>query len=97
MITEIVTFDLPPGMTRAEVLEKYQATIPRWRANTELIRKTYLYDPDSNTGGGIYLWPSKQAALDAHNADWCKLAEQTYGNAPRFAYFETPFIIENPA
>lgn len=97
MITEIVTFDLPVGLTREEVLQKYQATIPRWRANVDLIRKTYIYDPDTNTGGGVYLWKSKQAALDAHDAAWCQMARQTYGSTPRFAYFETPFIIDNPA
>ncbi|MYM55625.1 monooxygenase [Thalassovita mangrovi] len=95
MITEIVTFDLPEGMSREEVLAKYEATLPRWRANPDLIRKTYLYDPAGNRGGGIYLWPSVEAAKAAHDADWCRLAEETYGSAPRFDYFETPLIVEN--
>ncbi|WP_323784352.1 monooxygenase [Thalassovita sp.] len=95
MITEIVTFDLPADMSREEVLARYQATLPRWRANPELIRKTYLYDPDGNRGGGVYLWKSVEAAKAAHDADWCRMAEETYGCAPRFDYFEAPLILEN--
>lgn len=95
MITEIVTFDLPEGMTRDQVLEKFQATVPRWQANPHLVRKMYLYDEEKRLGGGVYLWPDKAAAQAAHDAAWCQLAEATYGSAPRFAYFETPFIVEN--
>lgn len=97
MITEIVTFDLPDGMTRQEVMERYEATVPRWKANKNLIRKTYVYDPENNTGGGIYLWKTKAAALEGHNAEWCKMAEEIYGSAPRFAYFDTMLVIDNEA
>jgi hypothetical protein len=95
MITEIVTFDLPDGITQAELLEKYNATVPRWRANPDLIRKTYLYCADKKQGGGIYLWKTKEAALSAHDAEWCKLAQDMYGSAPQFTYYDTLFIIDN--
>lgn len=95
MITEIVTFDLPRGITRDEVLEKYNATVPRWRANADLLRKTYLFDADSGTGGGVYLWKSKAAAQDAHDAEWCRMAQQVYGSHPRFAFFEAVLEINN--
>ncbi|MGR1581026.1 hypothetical protein ACSSNL_06105 [Thalassobius sp. S69A] len=95
MITEIVTFALPPGISKSELLDKYNATVPRWRANADLIRKTYLYDPVTNRGGGIYLWKTKEAALAAHDAEWCQMATQMYGSAPQFAYFDTMFIIDN--
>lgn len=97
MITEIVTFDLPRGITRDEVLEKYNATVPRWRANPDLLRKTYIYDAENGTGGGVYLWKSKAAAQDAHNAEWCRMAQEVYGSAPRFAYFEAVLEINNTA
>ena len=95
MITEIVTFDLPDSITQAELLEKYNATVPRWRANPNLIRKTYLYCADKNQGGGIYLWKTKEAALEAHNADWCQMAQDMYGSPPSFTYYDTLFIIDN--
>ncbi|CUH65250.1 hypothetical protein TG4357_01759 [Thalassovita gelatinovora] len=95
MITEIVTFDLPADMSRDDVLARYQATLPRWRANPELIRKTYLYDPDGKRGGGVYLWKTLAAAQAAHDAEWCRMAEDTYGSAPRFDYFEATLFVEN--
>lgn len=42
MITEIIVFDLPEGMTREEVVANYRRSAPDWRANPDLIRKNYL-------------------------------------------------------
>lgn len=95
MITEIVTFDIRDGLTRDEVLALYEQTLPRWRANPDLIRKTYLYDEAGQRGGGIYLWRNIEAAKHAHDADWCAMAERMYGCAPRFDYYETPLLLEN--
>ncbi|MDQ2095923.1 hypothetical protein [Rhodalgimonas zhirmunskyi] len=95
MITEIVTFDLPVGMTRDEVIALYETTMPRWRANGALVRKYYLFDDEGRQGGGVYLWPTIEDAKLAHDATWCAMAEKMYGSAPRFQYFETPLIVEN--
>ncbi len=56
MITEIIVFDLPHGVTREEVMANYRRSAPGWRANPGLIRKNYLYDAESRKGGGVYLW-----------------------------------------
>lgn len=95
MITEIVTFDIRDGLTRNEVLALYEQTLPRWRANPDLIRKTYLYDEAGQRGGGIYLWRNIEAEKHAHDADWCAMAERMYGCAPRFDYYEMPLVLEN--
>ena len=42
MIVEYVQFNYPPGLTREQILEDARTTIPRWRANQELIRKHYI-------------------------------------------------------
>ena len=42
MITEIVLFRLPDGMSREEAIAKYRLSVPGWRANPDLIRKTFL-------------------------------------------------------
>ena len=56
MITEVITFKLRPGMTRAEVVAMYRKTSSIWRANPDCIRKCYLYDGEKHLGGGAYLW-----------------------------------------
>ena len=95
LITEIVTFDLPEGMSRDDVVALYEKTKPRWQANAALIRKYYLYDEEAGIGGGVYLWPSRADALAAHDEEWCVLAEKTYGCRPRFQVFDTPVIVDN--
>ena len=62
MITELVLFNLPVGITRAQVVAGMHATAAAWRANPELVRKNYLYDAANRQAGGAYLWPSVEAA-----------------------------------
>ncbi|UYV36902.1 monooxygenase [Rhodobacteraceae bacterium D3-12] len=95
MITEIVTFDLPPGAPRDEIIAKFELTVPRWQANDALVRKYYLYDGEAGIVGGVYLWPSRADAEAAHDAAWCAMAEELYGCRPRFQYFDTPLIVDN--
>jgi hypothetical protein len=47
MITEIVLFRLPDGMTREDAVAKYRLSVPGWWANPDLIRKTFLFDETS--------------------------------------------------
>ena len=95
MFTEIVLFDLPAGMTRAQVIENFHATAPHWRANPDLIRKNYLYDPDGNRGGGVYLWRDRAAAARWHDDGWRAMAKSRYGAGPRIEIFETPVLVDN--
>jgi len=97
MITEIVMIDLPPGTTRDQVLSKFRLTAPRWRKNPDLIRKNYLYDPEQNRVGGVYLWRDMASAKRAHNATWITEITKLYGGAPTFQYFETPVVVDNDA
>ena len=95
MITELVLFDLPPGISRDEVVAGMRATAPAWRANAELVRKNYLYDRDNAKAGGVYLWPSVEAAQRGHNAAWRARIKDMYGSEPVIRYFDTPLIVDN--
>ncbi len=48
MIVELVTFKAPPGADWDDILADARATIPRWRANRELVRKHYLLSDDGD-------------------------------------------------
>jgi len=95
MITEIIVFDLPEGMTRDEVVSNYRRSAPTWRANPDLIRKNYLYDAETRRAGGIYLWRSMEAARRARSSAWLDRVRRTYGSMPTVQYFETPLIADN--
>ena len=94
MITVIVNFDLPAGLSRAEVSARYQQTAPKYRDAKGLIRKYYLHDADRDKGGGCYLFENR---ADAES--W--FSETTIGNLKaRYAnvmvtYFETPVMVDN--
>lgn len=95
MITEIITFSIPDEMTRDDVLANYRRSAPTWRANPDLIRKNYLYDPETRRAGGVYLWRSMEAARQARDAAWFEKVVRNYGSEPSVQYFETPLIADN--
>lgn len=95
MITEIVVFDLPDGMSREDVVANYRRSAPNWRANPDLIRKNYLYDATARKAGGVYLWRSMEAARRARDAAWLERVRRTYGSEPVIQYFTTPLIVDN--
>lgn len=95
MITEYVLFALPPGISRAEVVAGMHAVAPRWRAEPELVRKTFVYDAAANTSGAFYLWKSRAAAEAAHDEAWRNRIRSTYGSEPVIQYFDTPLVVDN--
>jgi hypothetical protein len=94
MILELVLFKSPPGMDRAAVLEDAKHTIPRWRANADLIRKHYVLSEDGY-GGGVYIWPSKEAAQRGHDAAWRESVKQRTGSEPEIRYFDLLMVVDN--
>lgn len=95
MITELVLFDLPKGMTREEVVAGMRKVAPAWRQNRELVRKNFLYDPKTGQAGGAYTWPSVEAAQRGHDETWRRRIREMYGSDPVIRYFETPVLVDN--
>jgi hypothetical protein len=95
MITEIVLFRLPDGMSREDAIAKYRLSVPIWQANPDLIRKAFLFDENSRRGGGVYHWKSIEAAKKGHGPEFQKRIQATFGSQPEFQYFETPIVLDN--
>jgi hypothetical protein len=95
MITEFVQFALPEGISRQKVVEGMRSVAPKWRANPQLIRKTFVYDPQANEAGAFYLWKNRAAAEAAHDEEWRQGVIARYGHPPRIRYFETPVVVDN--
>jgi len=94
MIVEYVLFKGAPGMTREQILEDSRTTIPRWRANKELVRKHYIESEDGY-GGAFYIWPSKEAARRGHNEEWFANIKARTGATPTIRYFDLLMIVDN--
>jgi hypothetical protein len=58
MITAIVRFPLPQGLSPEDVKSAYEHSAPQFRGAPGLIRKYYLHGADQ-TGGGVYFWQSR--------------------------------------
>jgi hypothetical protein len=97
MIVELVTFRAPPGAGWDDILADARATVPRWRANPDLVRKHYLLGEDGAECAGLYIWPSRAAAEAAHDAAWRAGVARRTGAAPTLRYFDLQMILDNEA
>ena len=95
MITAIVRFKLPDTIKLADAEKMFQGSAPKYEGLSGLVRKYYLFDEKTHTGGGVYLWESQEAAEKVYNADWKKMITERYGAAPEIMYFESPVIVDN--
>jgi hypothetical protein len=95
MITAIVRFKLPATIDSARASELFQGSAPKYQGLAGLVRKYYLFDAESRTGGGCYLWESREAAERVYTSEWRKMITERYGTAPEISYFETPVVVDN--
>lgn len=95
MITAIVRFKLPATVSPKEATALYESSAPKYQGLAGLVRKYYLYDQASRTGGGVYLWESRAAADKVYTAEWRRMIAQRYGAEPEILFFDTPVIVDN--
>src|SRR5665647_3449705 len=70
MITAIVRFKLPATLDAADAAKLFEGSAPKYQGLSGLMRKYYLFDAESRTGGGCYLWESREAAERVYTAEW---------------------------
>ncbi len=70
MITAVVQFELTAGTSLEDAAEIFKSTAPRYLGMAGLIRKNYLFDPETGIGGGCYLFESRAAADAIFNHEW---------------------------
>jgi hypothetical protein len=97
MIVELVTFKAPPGADWDAILADARTVIPRWRANSDLLRKHFLLSDDGEECGGLYIWPNRAAAEAAHDAAWRAAVAERTGAAPTIRYFQLQMLLDNEA
>lgn len=97
MITEVVLWRLPEGVSKDEVTAKFRASIPAWQNRPELIHKAFLFDEQTRRIGGVYLWTTMEAAKEAHGPSFQERIKANFGAMVEFQYFETPIVIDNQA
>jgi hypothetical protein len=94
MITAIVRFRLPPTTKLQDAQELFKASAPKYQNLRGLVRKYYLFDANG-TGGGVYLWESREAAERVYTKEWRAMIAERYGAEPDISYYDTPVIVDN--
>lgn len=95
MHTVMWTFKVPPGTTKATLVETINATAHTYQGIPGLIRKYYGIAPDGNTLVGIYLWESKAASDSLFTPDWVAMVTKRWASPPQRQDFETPMVVES--
>ena len=95
MITVIVQFPAPEGATLEGITDAFRSSTPRYEGLAGLIRKYYLFDPESGIGGGVYLWQDRTQSEAFYNEAWRARLADKYGVAPKIQFFESPVIVDN--
>ena len=94
-VTAIVRFALPEDKTREAATAAFEASAPLYRDVVGLIRKYYLLSEDGRTGGGVYLFNSREDAERLYDEAWRAGIRERLGVEPSIEYFESPVIVDN--
>lgn len=97
MIIEIVTFPTPPGWERDQMLEDARHVVAKWSANKDLLRKHFAMGigEAEGTSAGIYVWPSVDAARNAHDDAWREVVNTRSGSYPHIRTFDLSLLVDN--
>jgi hypothetical protein len=94
VITAIVRFALPRGTSLDAAKTMFERSAPSYKSVPGLVRKYYLYGEDG-TGGGVYLWETREAAESMYSDAWKAMITERYGNPPQITYYDSPVIVDN--
>lgn len=93
MVTVLVLFSLPDGMSPEHIVHHYRQTALHWSENTQLLHKSYLHDPHTRQGGAVFLWSDRETAERAHDDTWRLEMLNFYGTEPTVRFFDTPLAV----
>lgn len=95
LITVITRFQLPAGLTAAQIHAGFAEVAPRFRNVPGLVRKQFLCSKDCRTAGGVYLWNDESAARAFMAERVAPMIRQKFQVEPTIEFFDTPVIVEN--
>lgn len=94
MVTVIVNFPLPDGMSLEEFNSRMKRSVPQFQSMPGLVRKSYIVDAKTRVGGGAYTFASRQEAEAYFSDAFVKAVTAAYGK-PDIRYFDTLIQIDN--
>jgi len=95
LITVVTRFQLPAGITAAQLRAGFNEIAPKFRNVPGLIRKQFLHSKDCRTAGGIYLWNDERAARAFMNEHVAPMIREKFHVDPSMEFYDSPVIVEN--
>ncbi len=95
MITAFVQFKLPQLLNKDQARAAFLASATQYRGIPGLLRKYYVLSDDGRTGGGVYLWQSRELAERFYSDEWRRVVTEKFGAAPSITYFACPVVVDN--
>jgi hypothetical protein len=94
MVTVLTRVQLAPQITKEEVYQAIEASIPYYQSVPGLLCKAFTLSED-NKIGGAYLFES-QAAAEAHfDEKWYERVRRTYNVEGEVLFFDSPVVLDN--
>jgi len=91
--TVMWTFKVPAGVSRADIIERINATAHTYLGVPGLIRKYYVLAEDGKTMSGIYLWKSREMADAFYTPAWVALVTERWGGSAVRTSWDTPMVV----
>jgi hypothetical protein len=88
----VVTVATPQGVSKARLVQEFQASIPVYQKAPGLLRKYFIVTEDGRFGG-IYLWKDPASAQQWFTDEWKARVVKTYGSAAAIEWFDTPILL----
>jgi hypothetical protein len=94
MIVALVRFVLPSTTDKNTATRLFASSAESFRAVPGLLRKYYVLGEDC-TGGGCYLWRSREDAESFYTVEWRRGLRARFGSEPSVEYFDAPVVVDN--
>lgn len=94
MVTVIVNFPIPAGLSLEDFNAQMLKSVPKYQAMPGLVRKSYIIDSKNRVAGGAYSFESREHAEACFTEDFIKGVTATYGK-PDIRYFNTLIELDN--
>lgn len=89
-----VRFPRPEGWDVETLYAKYKETTVLYTDIDGLLRKDYHYNPETDIGGGMYLWDDEEKARAFHQGPWMERLLANYGSEPEIDWLQIPMTTD---
>jgi heme-degrading monooxygenase HmoA len=90
-VSTIVTVNTPAGVSKARLVQEFQAAVPSYQAVPGLLRKHFIITDDGKFGG-IYHWKDRASADQWFTDAWKARVRKTYGSDATLEWFDTAIL-----